>query len=127
MTAKFTLRDDTFVIEQYNQARPFASFLPGIAGEYGKPMWVFYTNRGQCISSFGVRNKACSMMEFYPANKAYTATPLLGFRTFIRFKKGKQWELYEPFSLHPAQDCRQILRIRPHEIEIEETNRALGI
>ena len=117
----------------YNQARPFSSFLPGIAGEFGKPMWVFYTNRGQCISSFGVRNKNGAMLEFYPANKAYAMTPLLGFRTFLRFKKGGAWQMYEPFSMNPPQaagassDRRQILRVRAHEIELEETNRALGL
>ena len=87
MKPKFSLKDGAFVIENYNQARPFSSFLPGIAGLFGKPMWVFYTNRGQCISSFGVRNKNSAMLEFYPANKAYTATPLLGFRTFLRFRR----------------------------------------
>ena len=128
MKPKFSLKDGVFAIENYNQARPFSSFLPGIAGEFGKPMWVFYTNRGQCISSFGVRNKNASMLEFYPANKAYAATPLLGFRTFIhRFKKGGAWQLYEPFQMSASAQCRQTLSIRAHEIELEETNRALGL
>lgn len=127
MKPKFSLQGDAFAIENYNQARPFSSFLPGIAGEFGKPMWVFYANRGQCISGFGVRNKGSSMLEFYPANKAYTATPLLGFRTFIRFRKGKEWRMYEPFQINASPDCRQVLRIRAHEIELEETNRALGL
>src|SRR5476649_1453400 len=115
MKPKFSLKNDAFVIENYNQARPFSSFLPGIAGLFGKPMWVFYTNRGQCISSFGVRNKNGAMLEFYAANKAYAFTSLLGFRTFLRFKKGGRWQLYEPFSM--ANDNRQILRIRAHEVE----------
>ena len=79
MGPKFSLKFDAFVIENYNESRPFSSFLPGIAGVFGKPMWVFYTNRGQCISSFGVRNKNGAMLEFYPANKAYAMTPLFGF------------------------------------------------
>lgn len=125
MSNRFSLRDDTFVIQQYNQTRPFSSFLPGIAGEFGKPMWVFYANRGQCISSFGVRNKNGAMLEFYPANKAYTTTPLLGFRTFIRVP-GKAG-YYEPFSLQASKDVVQELRIRPEEIELVETHRKWGL
>jgi hypothetical protein len=124
---KFSQEDHAFVIENYNQARPFSSFLPGIAGEFGKPMWVFYTNRGQCISSFGVRNKGSSMLEFFPANKAYAATPLVTFKTFIRFRRGGQWRLYEPFRVDAGPECRQILRIRAHEIELEETNKRIGL
>ena len=97
MKAKFSFQRESFVIESYNQAHPFSSFLPGIAGEYGKPMWVFYTNRGQCVSSFGVRDKNGAMLEFYPANKAYIATPLLGFRSFFRSHSSKA--VYEPFKL----------------------------
>jgi hypothetical protein len=43
--------------QQYAAARPFASFLPGIAGPTGIPMWVFYINRGRAIASFGVENR----------------------------------------------------------------------
>src|ERR1700687_6058949 len=98
MKPKFSLKDEAFVVENFNQARPFSSFLPGIAGEFGKPMWVFYVNRGQCIASFGVRNKDGSMLEFYPANKAYQLTPLLGFRTFIRIHPAPM-SIYEPFRV----------------------------
>src|SRR5688572_16979361 len=119
MKPQFSLENDAFVIENYNQARPFSSFLPGIAGLFGKPMWVFYTNRGQCISSFGIRNKNGAMLEFYPANKAYTHTPLLGFRTFIRRKRGKNWEVYEPFQVNAGTHCRQVLSLRAQEVEFE--------
>jgi hypothetical protein len=34
-----------FVIEDEAALRPFASFLPGIAGPMGIPMWAFYVNR----------------------------------------------------------------------------------
>src|SRR6185437_16372931 len=98
MTVRFSLESDTFTIHDYNRARPFSSFLPGIAGERGKPMWVFYANRGQCISSFGVRNRNGAMLEFYPANKAYIATPLLGFRTFLRIGTQPKAIFYEPFK-----------------------------
>lgn len=46
-----------FYIENYNVFRPFASFLPGIAGQKGIPLWVFYVNRAQCVSSFGFQDK----------------------------------------------------------------------
>jgi len=125
--AHYSLKSDGFYIENYNAAKPFASFLPGIAGELGKPMWTFYANRGQCMASFGVRNKNGAMLEFYPANKAYTQTPLLGFRTFLRLGQGKKIALYEPFQVNPAPKITQRMRIRAEELEIEETNPALGL
>ncbi|MDD5595885.1 MAG: hypothetical protein PHY94_06560, partial [Candidatus Omnitrophica bacterium] len=63
-----------FVIENYNFAKPLANFFPGIAGKYGIPMWVFYVNRGQAISSFGTRDKDHSILEFFPANKSWQFT-----------------------------------------------------
>ncbi len=122
MQASFASQSNTFTIENFNCARPFSSFLPGIAGQDGKPMWVFYTNRGQCISSFGVGNKDGAMMEFFPANKAYAATPLLGFQTFIRVEGPHGPTLYEPFGSHPQKGIQQWMRIRPHEIDLEEVN-----
>ncbi|MFN2164927.1 MAG: hypothetical protein ACK2U9_01545, partial [Anaerolineae bacterium] len=73
-----------FVLPDYAAKRPFASFLPGIAGLLGIPLWVFYVNRGQAIASFGVENKDNPIMEFEPANKAYQTTPYTGFRTFLK-------------------------------------------
>jgi hypothetical protein len=127
MTPTFSFQDDAFVIKNYNQARPFASFLPGIAGPFGKPMWVFYTNRGQCISSFGVKNKDGAMLEFNPATKAYQDTPFLGFRTFLRLQDAKKTVIYEPFQATTDESIQQVLYIRPHEIELQEKNERLGI
>ncbi len=45
------------VINDYDQAKTFSSFLPGIAGLKGIPMWTFYVNRGQAITGIGVRDK----------------------------------------------------------------------
>ncbi len=73
-----------FIIERYDTARPFSSFLPGIAGPLGVPLWVFTVNRGQAIASFGVESKDQPIVEFQPANKAYQLTPYLGFRTFLK-------------------------------------------
>ena len=35
-----------FTVENYNWAKPFSNFFPGIAGAWGIPMWVFYVSRG---------------------------------------------------------------------------------
>jgi hypothetical protein len=86
-----------FSIENYQNTRPFASFLPGIGGPLGIPLWVFYVNRGQAIASFGVENKDKPILEFQPANRAYQLTSYLGFRTFIRMQSGNQSRYYEPF------------------------------
>jgi hypothetical protein len=126
MTQKTALQADGFHLADFNSSRPFSSFLPGIAGTGGKPLWVFYTNRGQCISSFGVRDKNGAMLEFYPANKAYALTSLLGFRTFIQIK-GADNTLYEPFQISQVPSSTQRLIVRPEEIEIEETHQLLGL
>jgi len=112
-----------FVIENYNAKKPFTSFLPGIAGLNGKPLWTFYVNRGQCMASFGRRDKDGAIMEFYPANISYRRTPLEGFRTFIKLNhKGKK-VIYEPFRLRefcPRDTHTQTLYVLPYEFRIEE-------
>ena len=95
--SKYRLEPDgRFVIEDYNQSKPFSSFFPGIAGVWGIPMWVFYVNRGQCIASFGVESKDKAILEFQPANKAYRLTSLHGFRTFIKARTGSKTVYWEP-------------------------------
>ena len=134
-----SLAADGFHLSGFNEARPFSSFLPGIAGEYGKPMWVFYANRGQCISSFGVRDRNSAMLEFHPANKAYALTPLLGFRSFFRIAGNTGATLHEPFlagvtgglsgdlSGDLSGEVTQRLCARAEELEIEELHPALGL
>ena len=82
------LYNDRFVISQYDRKAPFCSFLPGIAGPYGIPLWCFYVNRGQGICSFGTEDKEHALMEFYPAHQAYRNTALTGYRTFVRGDRG---------------------------------------
>jgi hypothetical protein len=92
---------DRFTITGYQQQRPFSSFLPGIAGRSGTPLWAFYVNRGQAMASFGVESKDSPIMEFQPANKAYQVAPYTGFRTFLKLGRGSQVQPvtpYEPFS-----------------------------
>lgn len=87
-----TLVHDT--ISDYGRKSTFSSFLPGIAGVKGIPIWCYYVNRGQAVVSFGVRDKDHSIMEFYPAHAAYQTVKRTGFRTFVR----ADGEYFEPFK-----------------------------
>ncbi len=124
------LGTDEFLIEEYLHSKPFASFLPGIAGLWGIPMWVFYVNRGQAIAGFGIQDKEHPIMEFLPANRAYRATPLYGFRTFLKLE-GRSEALYEPFGLHlheaPTSTVTRRMRIRTHDLILEETHHRLKL
>ena len=118
---------DCFVVEQYNDRAPFASFLPGIAGVSGRPAWVFYVNRGQAVASFGVRNKDGAFLEFYPADKAYQLTASRGFRTFLRITDSSGTVTHEPFQRGAGNDVRQRLYVTPHEVGVEEIHPGLGL
>src|SRR6056297_2498443 len=100
MSKEFYINENgEYVIENYQKKKTFSSFLSGIAGKFGIPLWAFYVNRGQAVASFGTKNKDNSIMEFYPANKSYQNTDSKGFRTFIKFKnrdKNKNENYYEP-------------------------------
>lgn len=78
------METEQFVLKDYSKKSTFSSFLPGISGLYGIPIWCFYVNRGQCVVSFGVQDKDHAIMEFYPAHQAYQNVKRTGFRTFIR-------------------------------------------
>jgi len=114
-----------FVIENFNASKPFASFLPGIAGKKGIPMWIFYVNRGQCISSFGIKNKDNPIMEFFPAYKCYQNVQSVGFRTFIKFTD--EQKIYEPFLYPRNNKVSQKMYIGMNELEIEEVNTENGL
>jgi len=119
-----------FVIENYNYAKPFANFFPGIAGKYGIPMWVFYVNRGQCICSFGTKDKDHAILEFFPANKAWQFVSSLGFRTFIKIKTTKETLYYEPFHNGCANLKYRItnsMAMGSGELVLEEKNQTLGL
>jgi len=115
-----------FVIEQYNHAKTFTNFFPGIAGLWGIPMWVFYVNRGQCITSFGVESKDKAIMEFHPANQAYRLTSLQGFRTFLKIKDKQKSFHYEPFQ-NGLEKVKQSMAITSHDLTLEEINPQLGL
>ena len=121
--------DGSFVIEDYNRQKTFASFLPAVAGIYGKPMWVYYVDRGQCVSTFGQNNKDYSIMEFQPANKAYRQVALQGFRTFLKIKKaGGGFTYYEPFrNTFPSNGAKQKMIITSYDLRLEDVNEELGV
>ena len=73
-----------FVISDYQNKPPFSSFLPGIAGPMGVPIWCYYNNRGQAVCSFGAQDKDHSIMEFSSAHDAFRNVSRTGFRTFVK-------------------------------------------
>jgi hypothetical protein len=113
-----------FIIKDYQQQKTFASFLPGIAGKFGIPIWAFYVNRGQGIASFGSSNKDNAIMEFYPANKSYQNVSTKGFRTFIKLVDEN--EVYEPFR-NLNQNISTKMIIASDSLKIEEENLKLGL
>jgi len=121
--------NNAFVIEDFQHAKVFADFFPGVAGLYGIPMWAFYVNRGQAISSFGIESKDKAILEFLPANKAYRSASLTGFRTFLKVAEGKGHKFYEPFAntLVSLYKVSQRMLITAHDLTIEEINSTLGL
>jgi len=126
MSKNYSLKSDgSFVIKDYNLTAPFSNFLPGIAGAWGVPLWVFYVNRGQGVVSFGIKDKDHAIAEFFPANKAYSLASFSGFRTFLKINKNK---FIEPFKLetsfrrsHPFRDdTKESMIIKSDCLEIEE-------
>lgn len=129
--AKYYFDEDVnFILENYNNAKPFSSFFPGIAGENGIPIWVFYTNRGQLISGMGTQDKDHSIMEFLPANWAYSLVSKQGFRTFLKFKNLKDQKFYEPFQNHYSNqkyNINQKMIISSSKLILEEINYTLNL
>lgn len=116
-----------FIIKNYNKSKPFSGFFPAIAGIYGKPIWAFYVNRAQGICSFGIEGKDGAILEFNPANKAYSVTSTNGFRTFLRIWKDGVLHRYEPFIESANFDVENSMSISSSDLFVEERNRTLGI
>ena len=100
---------DTFTVKNYSEKPTFSSFLPGIAGERGIPVWCYYNNRGQAVCSFGIRDKDHAVMEFCAAHTAYQNVQRTGFRTFIRHD-GRVTEAFRGGSAD--------MEIRPNELAL---------
>ncbi|HEX2927345.1 MAG TPA: cellobiose phosphorylase [Ruminiclostridium sp.] len=112
-----------FIIENYDKSRTFASFLPGIAGIDGIPMWSFYVNRGQVMGSFGVKDRDNTIMEFFPANVMYKNIERQGFRTFIKYNG----RIHEIFASVSADETKRTLLIEKNIVRIIEVNKTLGL
>ncbi|MHA7963982.1 hypothetical protein ACX93W_07545 [Paenibacillus sp. CAU 1782] len=84
MTQRYELGDDCFILRGYGTLAPFTSFLPGLAGVKGIPIWSFYVNRGQGICSFGIDHKSNAILEFDPAYLAYEKVPINGCQSLDR-------------------------------------------
>ena len=104
-----------FIMKDYGRKSTFASFLPGIAGIQGIPIWCYYVNRGQGVVSFGVDNKDHAIMEFFPAHVAYQNVKRTGFRTFLR-KNGNYMECFSDESLG------QEMEIGMNSLSLQEQN-----
>lgn len=119
----------SFTVIHYNRASPFSSFLPGIAGPWGIPMWVFYVNRGQGVCSFGVRDKDHAIAEFLPANWAYQLAFRQGFQTFFKIRRNGSLLRHEPFQMPGAHDagCIQTMRIWPGQVSFAQTHPGFGL
>ncbi len=101
------------LMKDYARSSEFSSFLPGIAGIKGIPIWCYYVNRGQGVCSFGVDNKDHAIMEFYPAHTAYEAVKTKGFRSFLR----RNGEFFELFS---EEELGQTMEIEKNRMSITE-------
>jgi hypothetical protein len=125
MEGDYLLRDDgSFIIKNYNSTYPFSNFLPGIAGAWGVPIWVFYVNRAQGVMSFGIKDRDHAIAEFFPANKAYCLAPLIGFRTFLKIDRKKN---YEPFRVIAGYEREEQMIINSASLEFKKTNHRLGL
>lgn len=109
-----------FVIENYGMKSTFASFLPGVSGIHGTPIWCYYVNRGQGVVSFGVDNKDHAIMEFYPAHQAYQNVKTTGFRTFFKVNQ----QVTEAFA---EERVPHSMKIAMNSFSIEEKNEQTGL
>ena len=114
-----------YIINNFHKQKPFSSFLPGIAGPLGIPLWVFYVNRGQAIASFGVENKNNPIVEFQPANKTYQSVSYLGFRTFLKLHSDTYYEPFGDFYANTQRNTQ--MGIGLNDFEIRETNNDIGL
>lgn len=123
-----------FVMKNFDTAKPMSDFLSGLGGVWGVPMWAFYVNRGQAITSFGKQNKDGAIEKFVTAEKAYQETAFTGFRTFVKGQRaGKASFAHMPFfprmSLEGvgSNGASRNMMIGENELEIEEVEPALGL
>lgn len=112
--------DMKYTLENFGKKPAFASFLPGVCGIHGTPIWCYYVNRGQGVVCFGVEDKDHAIMEFYPAHQAYQNVKRTGFRTFLK----KDGEYLEPFS---DEGQKTQMEICMNLFALEENNEKTGL
>ena len=115
-----------FRIRHYDRQPAFASFLPGIGGPDGVPLWCLYVNRGQAISSFGIGNKDNAVVEFLPANWAYQLAGVQGFRTFCKIG-GRYYEPFQNSIEARSHDLQRNMFIQTDRLCIQEENKTVGL
>ncbi len=108
-------KEKAFIIKNYGKKSTFASFLPGISGIHGIPVWCYYVNRGQCVATFGAENKDHAIMEFSPAHQCCQNVKRTGFRTFMKV----DGTYFEAFAKEKEP---HYMAIYQNGLEIEETN-----
>ena len=112
-----------YIFRNFDETKPMSNFLAGIGGFWGVPLWAFYVNRGQGITSFGIQNKDGPIAKFLTAEKAYQQTPFTGFRTFVKgYRKSDSFKRM-PFFPIIESDIKKPIRnmlIGMNEMEIEE-------
>ena len=125
-----------FTMRHFDTSKPVADFLNGLGGIWGVPLWAFYVNRGQVITSFGRQNKDGAIEKFVTAEKAYEQTPYTGFRTFVKGRRGSKQFVHMPFFPFGLNSCKDSpssesisrdLMIGRNEVEIEEVEPSLGL
>ncbi len=119
----YYFKHNQFVIENFDKQKTFSSFLPGIAGVKGIPLWAFYANRGQGITSFGIKDKDEPILEFFPANTSYQYVDKYGFRSFVRVED----QYFEPFTVNTEDDVERNMYISREHFSIEEINKSRKI
>lgn len=113
-----------FILEDFDIKKPFSSFLPGVAGLKGVPLWTYYANRGQGITSVGSKDKNGSILEFNPACIAYEKVSTQGFRTFIKINNQEVIEIFGPRAKNP--NIKRIMYITGASFSIVEENQEVG-
>ena len=109
--------DGSYRIDNYDKIPAFASFLPGIAGADGVPIWCMYVNRAQAVVSFGLGSKNQAIAEFLPATWAYQLVGVHG-------------QYYEPFQNNPQTPgfkFRRSMWPKQERLLLREDNETLGL
>ena len=119
----YKLEENRFVIENYNEAPPFADFFPGIAGRFGVPVWAYFVSRGQGVISLGVGSKDHSIMEFRSMNQALASVERDGFRTFLKIN-GRFHEAFRPTQ---SAGVIQQMTVSTGELELQELEEDSGL